>query len=74
MWLVKQIGGLTLSDAVKRAWERVGLLSLEVIELSLTGVGKKRKDKSPKHGLGKSKVTEAIFSKLFLGFTCLHFY
>ena len=67
MWLVKQIGGLTLSDAVKRAWERVGLLSLEVIELSLTGV-KKTKGQVTKAWIREIKSHRSYFQQVILRF------
>ncbi|KAK4003823.1 hypothetical protein OUZ56_005575 [Daphnia magna] len=57
--MVKQIGGETLADAVKRAWERV--LSLEVRAV-VKWSEKKRKDKPQKHNLQGMKVTEAVFT------------
>ncbi|KZS10339.1 Uncharacterized protein APZ42_025218 [Daphnia magna] len=55
---VKQIGGLTLSNCVKRAWESV--LTLEV-RAFVNWNGKPRTGQSQKYGLKKSKVTEAVF-------------
>lgn len=65
--MVKQIGGETLADAVKRAWERV--LSLEVRAV-VNWSGKERKDKPQNHKLQGMKVTEAIFS-MYLNKLCL---
>ena len=55
--MVKQFGGVTLTDAVKRAWERV--LSIEVRAV-VNWSGKIRKDKPQKHKLEGMKVTKAI--------------
>jgi len=59
---VKQIGGSTLSDCVKRAWESV--LTLEV-RAFVNWNGKLRTGQPQKYGLKKTKVTEAVFSRLF---------
>ncbi|KZR97126.1 Uncharacterized protein APZ42_008174, partial [Daphnia magna] len=59
---VKQIGGLTLSDCVKRAWESVITLEVRVF---VNWNGKPRTGQPQKYGLKKSKVTEAVFSRLF---------
>ncbi|XP_045032962.1 uncharacterized protein LOC116926960 isoform X1 [Daphnia magna] len=55
---VKQIGGLTLSDCVKRAWESVITLEVRVF---VNWNGKPRTGQPQKYGLKKSKVTEAVF-------------
>ena len=58
---IKQIGGQTLSDCVKRAWESV--LTLEVRAM-VNWNGKLRTGQPQKFGLKKAKVTEAFFSKI----------
>ena len=58
---VKQIGGQTLSDCVKRAWESV--LTLEVRAM-VNWNGKLRTGQPQKFGLKEAKVTEAFLSKI----------